>query len=273
MTDYILSLSIAGLTIALTTNSAALHAALRRRYQSYIIDASAPSHMVLEFDANRPQITALADRPFKFRPDAVDFVSPAYRGTIDLARHHGYLSIVSPAAEEDADYFVRTAYALLVFQTGGLLFHAAGIVRRQRAFVFFGQSGSGKTTVSRLSPDDLVLNDDLVLLQPDASNWQVHATPFSNPTQFPPARPCAAPLALLLRLVQDQRTYLEPLSPSRRTAEMIAATPLVSADPNHSAQLFDRVAALAAATPIFNLHFLPNASFWPVIDMQLAAYG
>ena len=70
------------------------------------------------------------------------------------------------AAFEEVEYFLRVIYALLVFQAGGLLFHAAGIVRDGQCYLFFGHSGSGKTTVARLSSTDLVLNDDLVVLIP-----------------------------------------------------------------------------------------------------------
>jgi hypothetical protein len=280
MSDYALTLSIAGLAVTLTTPLAALHAALLRRYQSYTLTSALVSalthavtpHLTLALEVEPPQVAAPTDRTLTFRPGAVDFISPYYRGTIDLIEHQGRLIITSQALEEDADYFVRTAYALLAFEAGGLLFHAAGLVRGARAFVFFGPSGSGKTTVARLSPQALLLNDDLVLLMPGA-RWQAHATPFSNASQQPPASPCSAPIALLLRLVQDQRTYLEPLSSSRQTAELIASAPLVAADPQRSSQLFDRALALAAAAPVVNLHFLPDASFWPLIEAHSDDYS
>jgi hypothetical protein len=113
----------------------------------------------------------------------------------DAQRAH--LSVVAPHPFEPIDYFVRAALALLAFEAGGLLFHAAGLAWRGNGYAFFGNSGSGKTTVARVSSHAQILNDDLVVLLPDAVRWNIHATPFSNPTQVTPAGPQFVPLCAL----------------------------------------------------------------------------
>jgi len=164
------------------------------------------------------------------------------------------------------DYYVRVACAVLAFQAGGLLFHAAGIVRGGLGYVFFGYSGSGKTTVSRLSPHDVVLNDDLVLLMPADRGWTVQSTPFWNPSQVRPAGALAAPLAGLFHLVQDKQVYLETLYAAQAVAEVIASVPVIAADPSRTSQLLERGRRLIHAAPVYNLHFLPDPSFWPVVE-------
>ncbi len=270
MPDQACALSIAGLQVCLVTADAALLAALRAHYQAYLVAAPNPDCLVLRLNRISSPIAAPADRPFRFREGVLEFTSPYYQGTLDLDRAAGQLSSASPTPLAEADYFVRTAYALLALRSGGLLLHAAGVVHNAHTFVFFGHSGSGKTTIARLSAPALVLNDDLVILRPESGQWHVHATPFSHPSQVQPSAPYAAPLTLLLHLVQNHHTFLSPASSSRSTASIIANVPIVSADPQRSGSLFDRVQALLESVSVFDLHFRPDASFWPVIEEHLS---
>jgi hypothetical protein len=142
--------------------------------------------------------------------------------------------------------------------------HSAGLVRDDLAYLFFGHSGSGKTTVSLLSPDAIVLSDDLVALRPVEGNWMAYATPFWNPTQARP-NPYAAPLAGLFRLVQDQRVWLEDISLALSVAELAASTPVVSADRLRSSLLMMRCAQLVRQVRVKRLHFRKDATFWQAV--------
>jgi len=154
---------------------------------------------------------------------------------------------------------------LLAFEAGGALFHAAAILHSGRAYAYFGHSGSGKSTVARLSAPDVVLNDDLVLLMPGEGAWQAHATPFWN--QFHGQNPAPpAPLAGLFRLVQDRQVLLERMETAHAAAEMIASLPVVSADRARGVQLIQRCQAILERVPAYRLHFLPDASFWSLVE-------
>jgi hypothetical protein len=83
-------------------------------------------------------------------------------GWVEIEGGRGFLEI---APEADVENFLRVVYAQLILRAGGLLLHAAGIVRGQSSFVFFGPSGSGKTTAARLSQEHTVLSDDLVIVK------------------------------------------------------------------------------------------------------------
>jgi hypothetical protein len=233
---------------------------------SFVVSESAASlltcHLHFAFTAG----AAPATWPFEFQAGRLHFAADYYTGTIDLAQQQGQLTFTSLHPFEAADYFVRTALALLAFEAGGLLFHAAGLAYHDRGYAFFGYSGSGKTTVARLSPHARLLNDDLVVLLPQAAGWNMHATPFSNPTQVQPAGRQRVPLTALYRLVQDRRVFLEALDPAVAIAEVVASSPIVCADPDRAFALLDRAAQLTRAVPVQRLHFLPDASFWDVID-------
>ncbi len=234
--------------------------------------AEAPGLTLLVRLAGRLRASAFLDTATTFRSGAVEFGAPGYEGYIDVARGEGQLALSSAQPLEDLDYYARVACAVLAFQAGGLLFHAAGIIHDGRGYCFFGYSGSGKTTVARLSPRDVVLNDDLVLLMPADSGWTVHATPFWNPTQVAPSGATCAPLAGLFRLIQDKQVYVEALTPAQALAELVASAPVISADPSRTGQLLERGRRLIRQTPMYKLHFLPDPSLWPAVE-QAAGLG
>jgi hypothetical protein len=205
----------------------------------------------------------------QFHDGVLVYDAVGFQGYIDPTAGHASLSLRCQQPEVQLDYYLRTVCALLAFEAGGVLFHAAAVLHAGRAYAFFGHSGSGKSTVARLSAPDVVLNDDLVLLMP-GSGWQVHATPFWNQFQgqnpAPPAR-----LAGLFRLVQDRQLILEQTDTAHTVAEMIASLPVVSADRSRGVQLVLRCQAILEQVPAYRLHFLPDASFWPLIEQAIGA--
>ena len=264
MTDST-TLTIGPLRVTVSTAEPALQAELQAAYRAFIVD-EAPVSYTLTVHVAYTAGPAPAEWPFTFDHGVLRFTAAHYSGLIDLTAQQAHLNFTAPHAFEPIDYFVRTALALLAFEAGGLLFHAAGLARRGHGYAFFGYSGSGKTTVARVSSDSIILNDDLVVLLPQASQWWMYASPFSNPTQAPPAGPQSVPLMALYRLVQDRRVFVEPLDPAAALAEVIASSPVVNADPHRTADLLLRAEQIATTVPVRRLHFLPDPSFWSVIQ-------
>src|SRR5256885_3293464 len=60
----------------------------------------------------------------------------------------------------------------------GFLLHAATVLRNGKAYVFFGRSGTGKSTVAALSPLGSVLTDEISLLKRIDGQWHAFGTPF-----------------------------------------------------------------------------------------------
>jgi len=259
------SLSIAGIGVTVECDDASVVAGLARRYRAFPATGSARLTARVRL-AGGQRASALLDTGMVFQGGVLRFTGPGYEGFIDEAAGEARLLLSSAQPLEDVEYFLRVAYALLAFQAGGLLFHAAGIVRGRWAYLFFGHSGSGKTTVARLSSDAQVLNDDLVLLGREGEGWHVHSTPFWNPTQVRSGGVARAPLRALFHLVQDTEAYLEPLPPARGLAELVASTPVIPADPGRLSQLLAFHQRLLADVPAYDLHFLPDPSFWGLVD-------
>ncbi len=192
-------------------------------------------------------------------------VAPGFEGEVSAMTGAAHLRAHPEAGPADIGYFLRVVLAIQAFARGGMLFHTAGIVHRGQGYAFFGVSGSGKTTAAHFSAPAPVLNDDLVLLWPSADGWQMHATPFGRRR----GAVRVAPLRALLRLIKAPDVALVPLSAGRALGELVANTPVLSADPLWLPEVLTRWEALLSAVPVYALHFRRDATFWEVIDAEL----
>lgn len=263
-------ISVAGLNTLVSSNNKDLILAVQNRYSAY----SGRGEHLLEVNVEyvgQTRSSSLMDQDAQFEDGICYFHAPGFEGFVDSKKGEGKLVLSSMRPLDEIDYYLRVAYALLSFDSGGLMFHAAGLVRNGKAYLFFGHSGSGKTTVARVSRSVLVLNDDLLILLPDTSpgdqstKWLAFATPFWNPTQVAPTNLCA-PVTGLYRLVQDQEVYLEPMKSSQALAEMVSNIPVIPDDLSRGEKLLKRCAVLSEDIPIHYLHFLPDSTFWGAID-------
>lgn len=258
------SLDIGGLGYDLVCNNGILADWLRTRCRHFPPQSMKRliAHLTIEPDE---QTLSLLEQPPRFSQGALSWDAPGVQGWIDPFQAAGRLALASRQPQAEAEYFLRAACALFSFENGGLLFHAAGVVQHGKAYLFFGRSGSGKSTVASFSPVGAVLNDDLVLLMPHQGIWWAYPTPFWNqPISPAPAPP--APLAGVYRLVQDRKVFLAGMSRGIAISEMISNAPLVSADANRSHQLIQRGQDILTTVPAFFLHFQPDDSFWQVVS-------
>jgi hypothetical protein len=236
---------------------------LLRRYRGFTNGSDTQFKVYIKAH-QEPNALGLGNLPLSFSGGKVVINAVGYQGEIDIENSRALIDLPTQRMEEDVDYFLRVVSALLIFQNGGLMLHAAGILSGDRVYVFFGHSGSGKTTIARHSREDDLLNDDLLVLRPEGNEWRIYATPFWNPTQARPANR-SGKLHGLFRLVQDSRVYLEEVSPAVALAELVSNVPVIPADPSRSNELLARCQSILGTAGVHLLHFLPDGSFWSVV--------
>ena len=209
--------------------------------------------------------SALSDARNHFEEGCYVFASPYHSGKICPDDSSGELVSHSHAPINDVDYFLRSVVAFGLQLKGGFLLHSAGIVRHGKAHVFFGKSGSGKSTVATISTYTSILSDDLVGIIPAENEVYAFSTPFWNPGwQKFPREKCL--LGGLYHLVQDSRVYLEPLRISLAISELLASIPIVPMDVQLCQKLLPNILSTLAVSGVFNLHFRKDDSFWQVIE-------
>ena len=165
---------------------------------------------------------------------------------------------------------LRVVMAYSALARGGLLLHSAAVLRANRAFVFVGSSGAGKSTVSRLSAEIGlgVLSDDINLLLPDPDregSFVIEQVPFAGDFRDAPTVHGRHEVAAILALRHGARHGIEPISPARGSALLAAHAPFVNSDPQRSEALLRTAASLVGRLPTNRLDFLPDAGFWDLL--------
>jgi hypothetical protein len=242
-----------------------LIARLLAAYPGFIIAPVVEPDVHLKVFVTGGDIRPLGAADPKIEREAARWVltAPGFKGILaDDGCARLELSAAFPTLE--VDLFLRIMVAVLALRRGGILMHTAGVVRDGRAYLFFGHSGSGKTTASRLSAPRQVLNDDLVLLLPEDGVWMAYGTPFTNPTQVPPS-PGRAPLSGIYRLVQDPQVYIRPISSAVLMAELLSCVPILAVLPQEMPHVVQIEADIIQKIGGGYLHFRKDPSFWDVI--------
>jgi hypothetical protein len=165
------------------------------------------------------------------------------------------------------NYFrVLVAYRLL--EAGGVLLHSAGVADDRGAWVFFGHSGAGKTTISRLSLESgrRVLSDDINALHRDADGVLVSKMPFAGDLGRAPGGFGDHRLRGLYRLEKSGENRALPLSPAQGVAALLSCAPFVNQDPYRADLLTDRLQDLTAEVPVGTLAFDLTGRFWPALE-------
>ena len=160
---------------------------------------------------------------------------------------------------------VLTAYRLL--ERGGVLLHSAGVVDQDRADLFLGRSGAGKTTLSRLglASGRIVLSDDVNAVAWAEGRPVVHKVPFSGELGRTDTCRESYPARCLCALIKDQQTMLSRLRPAESLALLIVCSPIVNSDPHRFEQLIQNLEDIAQHLPGYRLHLALGIDPWPAL--------
>jgi len=166
--------------------------------------------------------------------------------------------------EEEPDGFMqsfenlfRVLVAYRIQELGGMLLHSAAIARGNRAYLFLGRSGAGKTTLARLAQGAGwdVLSDDMNAVLPATDGWTVEQMPFSGDLGQTASRRASYSLAAVLRLCQGPEHRLTSIARAELAGLLVACSPFVNADSERIDRLFDNVRDLGESVTGGALYF------------------
>jgi hypothetical protein len=190
--------------------------------------------------------------------------APQYSGVINLQSLQTELHYSSSLPIYDFEYFMRIVISHGLYEKGGFLFHSAGIIRDDKAFLFFGKSGSGKTTVTQHSAGLRILSDDLVGVLPAADGVVAYSTPFWNPG-WDRHKKAQAKIAGFYRLVKSNFVAEEAIPESLAVSEILSSIPVVPLNEEFCANLIPTIQNFLCQVNAYYLHFRPDDVFWKVI--------
>ena len=271
-----INLSIAGVRVDWITSSRPLQQSIREYFREYISDEGEPvAELCAEpfSESGFPSLWEDADPEFDIREDSVvqrDFVARWVASRRAVA-------LVAPGEDDAIHNLLRWFLPRALLSKSAFLLHGAAVIRDGRGYVFFGQSGAGKsTTVSMIGasdPESRVIGDDGVIVQMKRTGdgrevpW-VFAAPLGcgYSREAPPA--ISAPISGLFALAQDRMDAVESMSRTQGTAALLASAMTVRMDESIDDR-FDLARRFAESNcSIRRLRLKKSPEFWQGLIMQ-----
>ncbi|WP_223646690.1 hypothetical protein [Corallococcus sp. EGB] len=183
-----LRITLAGWTVALEVEDAALAGPLQRVFGAYLApDAVAPdARLVMRSPPGPRAPPTLQELPR---------LEPGDSGTLRVDGGAEYSAVLSPdrsradvigSGRYPVENVIKVMLASALAKRGGLLVHGVGLVHEGRAALFVGHSGAGKSTLGGLwrEAGGAVLADELVAVWPgEGGGWRAAGTPWNVPAR------------------------------------------------------------------------------------------
>ena len=208
----------------------------------------------------------------EFSADSVRIAGPDWMARIEWGPELSaavWTSVEEPLAELVGVFenFFRVVVAYRLLEEGGALLHSAAVIDNDEAFVFVGQSGAGKSTISKISLESgrEVLSDDMNALFRRDGGAVIEKVPFAGDLGQTSTRSRAYPVRGIFRLIQAEEPSLETLPAPQALATLITCTPFLNTDEYRMETLIGNLSTLLDEVELGRLAFALDVGFWKLL--------
>ena len=255
-------IEIGEIGLALATSDSNFAEALKARYAGYLSER-APEPRI---DIQIRECGSEADSELQVRRSrgCWHITRGDFHATWDGRRREG--KVIQTANPFAIDSALRIVHSLILSESQGFLIHAASAVRAGRASLFAGQSGAGKTTLSRMAPPDIsVLSDEISYVRKIDGVYLAFGTPFTGELGMP-GENISAPLAAWHVLIQGDRHELQPIASSPEAVRLLMQNILFFAEEHELVErVFDTVCDFVANIRGYKMIFKKEPSAWELV--------
>lgn len=160
-------------------------------------------------------------------------------------------------------YVLWVAYGMAALHRGAVPVHSSVVVCDGKAVLCLGESGTGKSTHTRLWCENIkgayLLNDDSPIVRVEADSVYAYGSPWSGKT--PCFRQERYPVAAFLRIVQRPENTIERLGTIEAfTALQPSCPPPLAHDEGCMDMIVDFISGVIGQVPVYRLGCLPDAA-------------
>jgi hypothetical protein len=257
-------IEIGGMTIALRTHDRAFHEQIADRYAGFV-GSMRFAHFEFDIDLYEPSDPPPADDGLKVTFNEGNWLLQRgdFRACWNPDARHGYIHQANnPYA---CDSLLRIVHTLILAKQGGFLVHAASAIRGDKAFIFSGVSGAGKTTISRLAPPGAtLLTDEISYIRREGGQYRAFGTPFAGELGKV-GENRSAPIARFFLLEKGPQNSVEPVGPTEGVQRLLRNILFFAEDPALVELVFQSAFEFASSVPIQRLVFFPDQKVWDLI--------
>lgn len=186
-----------------------------------------------------------------------------FLSNLDFELKKGSINFIGSFDEVLLRNAVKNILVFCVMHNGGIVLHASGIVKDNKAYVFTGKSGSGKSTIVENSTDKRVLSEEVIALMPEDRAYKAFALPYNGDERFSNRTNESYILNGLYTLAHAKDNVCIKINKAQALAKMLI---LPAGIEKESQPLFlERFAKLVESIDCFELRFKPDPSFWSVL--------
>jgi hypothetical protein len=183
-----------------------------------------------------------------------------FKARYDPVRRSG--TVRQSASRQSIDSVIRIIHTLALAPGHGFLLHAASAIRGDKAFLFAGPSGAGKTTIASLAPADAdLLSDEVSYIRKFESGFSASGTPFTGELGRPGIN-VSAPVTALYFLNHAAGNNIVRLSDAEAARLLLRNILFFASDPDLVSRVFDIACEFVAAVPAYRLFFVPGSAVW-----------
>jgi hypothetical protein len=155
--------------------------------------------------------------------------------------------------------------SFIVYHNWGLLIHSSCAIEKDKAHIFAGQSGAGKSTAAKLSYPRPLLSDEATLVKITSNEVIVYNSPFRSEIQADSFEGNVelASVQLLYQALQNKRTRSIKSDALLHLMDKVFFWPHSVEETKTIMRLMTK---LVKNVPVYELHFQKNNTFWELIS-------
>jgi hypothetical protein len=264
-------LSLGGLPVEIATDSDGIAGYLKEHFGGFLDDREPSVRLELgEADERAFPFETLVGSLITYaRGSHVIGKFRTMAGFIDTARHRGRGLVAAGNYRQDLGNYLRFIIDAMMPPFGAVLFHTAGAARRGHAYLFYGPSTAGKSTITALLARQAeILSDDMLVVRLVDGRLRAATCGFwgGGTTEYPTRR-IDLEVRALFRLRKAAEVSVTRIEPARAALDVLASVPNMERPARDREFVLDFAKAAAGSAPFFELAFRKgDDSFWSVID-------